>query len=137
MKIKMTNKSCYQVKCNFCRWKTSDVDRSERRLLLGKEVGDNDLYLSLKRVARSWPTRLGSTYMTNCYCLIYCNLFAVSWLRLHLRNWLVTWVGVMGIAVSFLRWKEWAMNVPLISTYVPPITTEIHNECWHNLTCRT
>ena len=41
-------------------------------------AGDDGIYLLMTYVVTLWSTRPWPTYTENCYCLIYCNPFAMS-----------------------------------------------------------
>ena len=52
-------------------------------------TGDNDLYLLMTRVVRSWSMRLGLTCTT--HCLLYCEPCTISWLGAHFCSALLTY----------------------------------------------
>ena len=81
LSLRTTNQiECYQVK--------KEEEKRLKNLIIGTCKiligGDNGLYKSIPSVIRLWAITSGSNCMTNCYCLIYCNPFVMSWLEAHL-----------------------------------------------------
>ena len=81
------------------------------------------------------PRGWGLMCMTNCYCPINCNPFAMSWVgACHVAlDWLEAWVGVMGLkkAVIVLCWWAcvavlWSVNKEIVQRKVP-----FWSNIWH------
>ena len=70
---------------NFCLRKIYSIGwpGMKRSLKRGKHLQWREimggLYLSMTRVLRLWSVGPSPTCTANCYCLIYCNPFVMSW----------------------------------------------------------
>ena len=75
----------WDLYCTICLRKISSIGRPRI-----ERSSANGPYHSITRVMGLFPTRLRPESMTNWYCPIYCNPFAMSWTGAHLctLDWL-------------------------------------------------
>ena len=115
--------------CVVCLRKISSIGWSKmerfpkwgKHLQVATTVNDG-LYLLMTRIVRSWSTSLTATCMTNCFCLIFCNPFAMfGWEPICVVfDWSVAW-GVTDLkkdAIFLCYELVWLCCCPSTSPYV-------------------